>query len=110
MNKDSTKTRTVNFHQLPPKLWKKLKKHLPKGRKRTGPGRPRVQNRDVINGIWYDLWSGCQWKAVKKEWFHVSSSTLHERFQTWQQKGVFDKLFKVMVNYYAREMKIGWKW
>jgi putative transposase len=46
----------------------------------------------------------------QKEWFQVSSSTLHERFQTWQKRGVFDKLFKVMVNYYTREMKIGWKW
>ena len=110
MNKDSTKTRIVNFHQLPPKLWKKLKKHLPKGRKEIGPGRPRVNNRDVINGVWYVLWSGCQWKAVKRDWFRVSSSTLHERFQTWQKKGVFDKLFKIMVNYYAREMGIGWKW
>ena len=93
MNKDGTKSRTVNFHQLPPKLWKKLKKHLPKGRKKNGPGRPRVNNRNVINGIWYVLWSGCQWKAVKREWFQVSSSTLHERFQTWQEKGVFNKLF-----------------
>ena len=50
---------------------KKLKKHLPKGGKRSGPGRPRVQNRNVINGIWYILWCGCQWKAVKQEWFQV---------------------------------------
>ena len=49
-------------------------------------------------------------KAVKREWFQVSSSTLHERFQIWQEKGVFDKLFQVVVNYYAHEMKIGWKW
>ena len=97
MNKDSTKSRTVNFHQLPPKLWKKLKKHLPKGRKGIGPGRPRVDNRDVIDGIWHVLWTGCQWKSVEREWFNVSSSILHERFQTWQKKGVFEKLFKKMV-------------
>ena len=84
----------MNFLQMPLKLWKKLKKHLRKDRKGIGPGRPCVSNRNVINGIWYVLWSGCQWKSVKKEWFQVLSSTLHERFQTWQQKGVFDKLFK----------------
>jgi putative transposase len=110
MNKNSTKTRIVNFHQIPAKLWRKLKKHLPKPSQQNGPGRPRVKDRDVINGIWYVLWSGCQWKAVKREWFHVSSSTLHERFQTWRQKGVFDKLFRIMVKYYAHERRIGWKW
>jgi putative transposase len=73
-------------------------------------GRPRVNDRDVINGIWYVLWTGCQWKSVKQEWFHVSSSTLHDRFQTWRKMIIFDKLFKVMVKYYAREGLIGWKW
>jgi putative transposase len=110
MNKDNTKTRTVNYHQIPTKLWKKLKKQLPKTSKKVGPGRPRVNDRDVINGIWFVLWTGCQWKAVEREWFQVSSSTLHERFQTWQKAGVFDKLFKIMVRHYARELGIGWKW
>jgi putative transposase len=47
---------------------------------------------------------------VEREWFHVSISTLHERVQTWQQAGVFDKLFKIMVQYYVREVRVGWKW
>jgi len=110
MNKDNTKSKTINFHQMPSKLWRLLKKRLPKVAKKDGPGRPRVRDRDVMNGIWFILWIGCQWKAVDSEWFHVSSSTLHRRFQAWQQAGVFDKLFKIMVRYYARERRIGWKW
>jgi len=110
VNKDNTKSKPINFHQVPPKLWRLLKKHLPKASKKVGPGRPRVQDRNVMNGIWFILWTGCQWKAVDSDWFHVSSSTLHRRFQIWQQTGVFDKLFKVMVRYYARECGIGWKW
>lgn len=110
MNKDNTKSRTVDFHQIPSKLWRKLKKHLRHSAKQIGPGRPRVNDRDAINGIWFILWTGCQWKAVERDWFHVSSSTLHERFQTWQKKGIFDRLFKIMVKYYTREAHIGWKW
>ena len=56
------------------------------------------------------LWTGSQWKSVKREWFQVSSSTLHERFQAWQKLGVFDKLFEIIVRYYAKEQGIGWKW
>lgn len=95
---------------MPGKLWKLLKKHLPKEPKVKGRGRPRVNNRDVMDGIWHVLWTGCQWKSIEKEWFNVSSSVLHERFQTWESQGLFEKLFKKMVKYYARECKIGWKW
>ena len=95
---------------MPGKLWKLLKKHLPKEPKVRKRGRPRVRNRDVLDGIWHVLWTGCQWKSIEKEWFQVSSSVLHERFQTWQEQGLFEKLFKKMVKYYARACKIGWRW
>ena len=108
MSKDSTKSKSK--YRMPGKLWKFLKKHLPKESKPRKPGRPRVRNRDVIDGIWHVLWTGCQWKSIEKEWFDVSSSVLHERFQTWQSNGLFENLFKKMVKFYARECKIGWKW
>jgi putative transposase len=95
---------------MPGKLWKFLKKHLPKEPIVRQPGRPRVHNRNVLDGIWHVLWTGCQWKSIETEWFNVSSSVLHERFQTWQEQGLFEKLFKKMVKFYARECKIGWKW
>ena len=108
MKKNNTKSN--NQYSIPGKLWKLLKKQLTKAPKQKRRGRPRVENRDVIEGIWYVLWTGCQWKSIRKEWFNVSSSVLHERFQTWQEQGIFEKLFKVIVKYYAREQKIGWKW
>lgn len=108
MKKNNTKT--TGQYRIPGKLWKLLKKQLPKEPKKKGRGRPRVKNRDVMEGIWYVLWTGCQWKSIRKEWFNVSSSVLHERFQTWQEQGIFEKMFKTIVKYYARERKIGWKW
>ena len=74
------------------------------------PGRPRIGNRAVLNGIWYILWTGCQWKAVHRDWFGVSSSVLHERFQTWQETGVWDKVFQTLVKFYRRERRIQWRW
>jgi len=110
MKKDSTKPKKATQYRMPSKLWRLLKKHLPKPPKEKGPGRPRVNNRNVMDGIWHVLWTGCQWKSIEREWFDVSSSVLHERFQTWQKQGLFDQLFKRMVQYYAREQRIGWKW
>ena len=108
MSKDSTKSKSI--YRMPGKLWKLLKKHLPKEPKIRKPGRPCVNNRDVLDGIWHVRWTGCQWKSIEKEWFNVSSSVLHERFQTWQERGLFAKLFEKMVKFYARECKISWKW
>jgi putative transposase len=108
MKKDSTKSKKP--YRIPSKLWKLLKKHLPKPPKVRGRGRPPVDNRNVIDGIWHVLWTGCQWKSIQKEWFGVSSSVLHERFQAWQRQGLFEKLFKVIVKYYAKEHGIRWKW
>jgi len=108
MSKNSTKSKSK--YRMPDKLWKLLKKHLPKEPKVPSSGRPRAKNRDVIDGIWYVLWTGCQWKSIEKERFGVCSSVLHERFKTWQTDGLFEKLFNKMVKYYARVYKIGWKW
>ena len=105
-----TKPNNVNFFQVPRQLWRRVKKHLPKPPKKRGPGRPQISNRAALNGIWYVLWTGCQWKAVHKDWFGVSSSVIHDRFQTWREQGVWEKVMRTMVRYYARKRRIQWKW
>jgi transposase len=61
----ATTTRKVDYFRLPRPLWRKLKKCLPKKTNNTSRGgRPRASDRAVINGgIWYVLWTECQWKA-----------------------------------------------
>jgi putative transposase len=115
MNKATTTTRKVDYFRLPRPLWRKVKKCLPKKKKSKKAGRggrPRASNRAVINAIWYVLWTGCQWKAVHRDWFGVSSSVIHERFQRWTRMGIFEKLIKRMAQYYAKEQDegIGWRW
>jgi putative transposase len=91
-------------------LWRRVKKHLPKRPEQRGPGRPRADDRAVLNGIWYVLWTGCQWKAVHRDWFGVSSSVIHERFQTWQEQGIWEKVWRTMVRFYGRKRRVRWKW
>jgi transposase len=111
MSKDHIeKPKNVDYFQIPKPLWKQIKKLFPKPAKKSGRGRPRADNRAVLNGIWYSLWTGCQWKAVHKDWLGVSSSVLHERFQTWQQNGIFARIMKLMVQFYNKRRTIKWKW
>jgi putative transposase len=112
LREPNTTKKSVDYFRLPRPLWRKLKKCLPNKRKNTRRGgRPRASDRAVMDAIWYVLWSGCQWKAVHRDWFGVSSSVIHERFQRWTKMGLFEKLMKRMVEYYARERGgIGWRW
>jgi putative transposase len=106
----TTKPTTVDYFRVPRPLWRKIKRLLPKPPTKRRPGRPAADTRAVLNGIWYVLWTGCQWKAVHRDWFGVSSSVLHARFQTWQQQGRFAAIMRVLVRFYARTRRVQWRW
>lgn len=103
------KPKNVDYFQMPRRLWRCVRRLLPKPKPHPKGGRPGADNRAALNGIWYILWTGCQWKAVDKDWFGVCSSTLHERFQTWQRMGIFQKVMTCMVRFYARYRGIQWE-
>src|SRR5215211_1822816 len=109
----TTTTSKVDYFRLPRPLWRKLKKHLPRKRKKGKQrgGRPRVSDRAVANAIWYVLWSGCQWKAIHSARPGVSSSVVHERFQRWRRMGRLEKGRRWMVEEYAKESGgMSWRW
>jgi transposase len=63
-----------------------------------------------MDGIWYVLWTGCQWKAIDKRWFGASSSVLHARFQAWQRQGEFVHILSALIRYYGRRRHVRWSW
>lgn len=54
------------------------------------------------------LRTGCQWKAVPREF--GSGSTLHRYFQEWTSHGVFRKLWKAALLEYDERLGIAWNW
>ena len=54
---------------------------------RFGGGRPRVPDRQAMDGIFFVLRTGCQWNALNETGI-CSSSTGHARFQEWTGAGV----------------------
>jgi putative transposase len=106
----TTKPKNVDYFRVPRPLWRCVHHLLPKHPTSPQGGRPRADDRAALNGIWYVLWTGCQWKAIDKSWFGVCSSTLHDRFQEWQQAGVFTKVMTRLVRFYARQRGVQWLW
>jgi len=111
LSKDNnTKPKNVDYFKVPDELWAVVERLLPVLPEQSGPGRPRADDRKALDGIWYVLWTGCQWKAIHKDWFGVCSSVIHDRFQTWQEMGIFGDMLREMVVYYQQEREIGWQW
>ena len=94
--------------RMPDVMWQRIEPMLPKYRKNRKGGRPRVPLRQVLDGIFYVLRTGCQWKAVPREF--GSGSTLHRYFQAWTQLGVFRSLWKTVLLEYDNLKGIQWDW
>ena len=95
--------------EVPDGLWERIERLLPPEKPLGSRGRPALPNRQVLNGILFVLRSGCQWKGLKKEWFGASSS-LHARFQRWNEAGVWQKVYRVMMKHYHKKHPIQWRW
>jgi len=103
-----TKKRSRCAWRLPDALWERMQPLLPKYSKSRKGGRPRLPLRQVADGIFYVLRTGCQWKAAPRE--YGSGSTLHSYFQEWAELGVFRKLWKVALWEYDELKGIQWDW
>ena len=76
--------------RLPDELWQRIEPLLPKRRRSRKGGRPPLPYRQVLDGIFYVLRTGCQWKAAPPEF--GSGSSLHRYFQKLAKRGLFKKL------------------
>jgi transposase len=93
------------------KLWKRIKPLLPSRPKRdlSLGGRPRVDDRTAMNGVFFVLRTGCQWNALNVTGI-CTSATAHRRFQDWTKHGVFEKLWAEGLEEYDELKGIRWRW
>jgi transposase len=92
--------------RMPDDLWEACERILPPEKPPGTPGRPAVPFRRVLDGILHVLRTGCQWKAVPREF--GSGSTIHARFQEWTRRGVWRRLWAEQLRRYDRAHGIGW--
>jgi putative transposase len=94
--------------EIPDDMWNWIQFLFPPEKPLGTPGRPVVPFRTVLNGILYVLRTGCQWKAAPKTF--ASGSTLHRRFQEWEQAGLLRAILQHMLQRYDRTHGIDWQW
>ena len=75
--------------------WLLGKTHIPELPKRAdGRGRPRVNDREILNGILWIMRTGAPWKDMPGR--YRSYQTCHRRFQEWVRAGVFESILETL--------------
>ena len=96
------------YSRLPEKMWSRLEPLFPDYPPSRKGGRPRANLRGVMDGIWYVLRTGCQWKELPR--YFGAPSTVHRYFQEWAALGLFERLWKLCLKEYDRRRGIAWRW
>ncbi len=94
--------------RIPDPLWQRIEPLLPAERPKPKGGKPRVASRQCMDGIYYVLRTGCQWKALPRAL--AAASTVHDRFQEWREAGVFEKLWQASLVEYDERIGLEWEW
>ena len=68
--------------------WAIVAPMIPPGR--HGGRKRSVNVREVLNGIFYVLWTGCQWKALPKDL--PPKSTVHDYLELWNWDGTVERI------------------
>jgi len=69
-----------------------IESHLPKPAK---TGRPRSDDRTILNGIIYVLIAGCRWSEMPKR--YGDDSTANRRLNKWQQEGIWKNILSGII-------------
>jgi putative transposase len=89
-------------------LWEQVRPFIPAAPSHAKGGRPRMPDRTAFAAIVYVLRTGLQWNALPRE--QGASSTVHDRFQQWEQAGFFQALWQAGVHRYDELVGIEWEW
>ena len=79
-------------------LWQRVEPLLPVVvRRRRHPGRRRLDDRTVLCGILFVLYTGIQWEYLPQELGFGSGMTCWRRLAQWNEAGVWDRLHQVLL-------------
>lgn len=92
--------------RVPDGLSAEVRPQLPPEKPPGTRGRPAVPFRWMPDGILHVLRTGCQWKAVPKEF--GSGPTVHARFQEGVENGTEERLLADQLSRYDAAHGIGW--
>jgi putative transposase len=71
-------------------------------------GRPRIDPRLALDGIIYQMRTGCQWNVLPKRF--GDDSSVHRTFQRWVRRGVFPAIWSQLIENCDELGGVDWQW
>jgi putative transposase len=106
------KKRTVKplptIWEVDDELWKTIRDILDELDPPAPRGRPRTGQREALNGIIYQMRTGCQWNQLPKKF--GDDSSVHRTMQRWVAKGVFERIWAVLIENCEDLGGVDWDW
>jgi transposase len=90
----------MEFHVLCDFKWEVIEPLLLPPMSRVG--RPKTNDRRVINGVLYALTTGCRWMDMPLE--YGSYRTSRRRFKRWQDEEVWDRILRALASIREHEI------
>jgi transposase len=79
-------------------LWERIEPLLPViRRRRHHPGRKRIDDRKVLCGILFVLYTAIPWEFLPQELGFGSGMTCWRRLRDWHEAGVWDRLHELLL-------------
>ena len=69
-------------------------------------GRPRADDRKVLNGILWVLRNGARWEEVPRRYAHPS--TCWRRLRRWQEEGVWERIVQALLGLLDKQGRLTW--
>lgn len=89
-------------------LWSVIEPILKNFWPRKTTGRKPADWRRCLNGIIFQLRTGCQWNKLPQQF--GDDSTVHRWFQRWTDGGVLLKVWAILVEHCDELRGVEWKW
>ena len=90
-NKEVIDMTAQRRYELTDEEWERIKGYFPE-REAGQKGRPRKEDRPILNGILWIVRSGAAWRDLPER--YGAWSTVYSRFVQWQEEGLFDTILK----------------
>ena len=89
-------------------LWAELQPLLVITKPRKKPGRPRLDDRAIFDGLIWLARTGSQWAALPRAF--GATSTVHARFQEWVEYGCLERAWARLLAVYDDAVGLDWQW
>jgi putative transposase len=102
------KKRMPTLWEVPDDLWERIEPLIDELDPPKATGRPRQDRRRILDAIIFRLRTGCQWNHIPR--LFGDDATIHRTFQRWQQAGLFERIWALLIEECEELGAVDWQW